>query len=215
MAKRFSGTKNYLYLGELGVEVSTAGALSGEKFFKVTAKAAASAFPSGSEVGSVVYNKPAITIVSGDKARPITLSKLGFCTNVPQSAQKEKFENTVQTDPAKSYEEGDKPELSGTVDGYFTDDALADAILNRFFVLVDDDGASVKTYKPVTVGALHFFLGRNETSVIGETEIMEYMPAIIDSLTIDKPMSGPQTFNFAYSVVGGEQPAIYRRKVTA
>jgi len=213
--KRYSGTKNYLYLGELGEEVSVAGELDGEHYYKITAKAAASAFPEDSVVGSVVYNKPAIAMVSGDKARPFELSKLGFCTNTPQSAQKDKFEVTTQIDSAKSYQEGDKPEISGNVDGYFTDDEKADEILSRFFVLVDDDGAGGRIFKPVATGTLHFFLGRNETSVLGETEVMEYMPSVIDSLTVDKPMDGPQLFNFNYSVVGGEQPLIYRRKITA
>lgn len=215
MSNRFTGTKNYLYLGTLGVEVTTVGALTGEKFFKITAKAAASAFPATSEVNDVVYNKPAITIVSGDKAKPVTLTKLGFVSNVPQGASKEKYENTVQTDPAKSYEEGDKPEITGNIDGYFTDDVVADQILGRFFKLVDDNGAGVRTYAPLAVGTLHFFLGRKETTTVGQVEVMEYMPAIIDSLTVDKPMNGPQTFNFAYTVIGGEMPSITRRTITA
>jgi hypothetical protein len=214
MANRFSGTKNYLYLGSLGTEVTT-GALSGEKFFKITAKGASSAFPAESVVNDVVFNKPAITLTSGDKAKPIELTKLGFVTNVPQSASKEKYENTVQTDVAKSYEEGDKPEISGTIDGYFTDDANADLILKRFFRLIDDNGAGQKTYQPIETGVLHFFLGRRETTTIGQVEVMEYMPAIIDSLTVDKPMNGPQTFNFAYTVIGNEMPSITRRTITA
>lgn len=217
MGKRLSGTKNYLYFGELGEEVVAPGALTGEKFFKITAKAATdSAFPATSVVGDVFYNKPAITIVEGDKAKPFTLTKVGFCSNIPQSASKEKFEDTVQTDDAKSYEEGDKPEITGNVDGYFVaGDTHVAEILNRFFRVVSDDGAGAITYAPVKTGAIHFFLGRNETSVVGETEIMEYMPAIIDSLTVDKPMEGKQPFNFNYTVVGSERPAIYNRKITA
>jgi hypothetical protein len=211
---RYSGSKNYLYLGELGEEVSVAGALAGELYFKIIAKGSVSAFPSDAPLGAVVYNKPAIVIKEGDKVRPFKLSKIGFCTNVPQSAQKDKSENTTQIDSAKSYEEGDKPDISGNIDGYFTDDPHADLILNRFFVLVDDDGVGGRIFKPVTTGPLHFFLGRHETTAVGEKDVMEYMPAIIDSLTADKPMSGPQTFNFNYSVIGSEQPLIYRRKVT-
>ncbi len=211
---RFTGTKNYLYLGARGTEVTT-GALSGDKYFKITAKAAASAFPATSVVNDVFYNKPALTLVSGDKAMPITLTKLGFVSNVPQGASKEKYENTVQTDPAKSYEEGDKPEITGNIDGYFTDDANADLILGRFFKLIDDNGAGVCIYAPLSVGVLDFFLGRKETTPVGQVDVMEYMPAIIDSLTVDKPMSGPQTFNFAYTVIGSEMPGIMRRTITA
>ena len=211
---RFSGTRNYLYFGALGAEVST-GALAGEKYFKITAKGEFSVFPAEAEVGDVIYNKPAIELSAGDKARPFTLKRLAFVSNIPQGAQKEKYENTVQIDSAKSYEEGDKPDITGTIDGYFTDDEYADYILKRFFRLVDDDGAGNRIYAPLETGPLHFFLGRKETTKVGEKEVMEYMPSIIDSLTVDKPMNGPQTFNFAYTVIGNEMPSIFRRKITA
>lgn len=213
--KRLSGSKNYLYFGELGAEVTT-GALSGESFFKITAKGASSAFPATSVVGDVIYNKPAITLATGDKAKPVTLTKLGFVTNVPQSASKEKFEDTVQTDDVKSYSEGDKPEITGNVEGYFVAEAeKIDEILNRFFRVVSDDGAGVVTYSPTTTGVVHFFLGRNETTVLGEIEIMQYMPSIIESLTVDKPMEGKQTFGFAYTMIGSERPSIYNHTITA
>lgn len=213
--KRLSGSKNYLYFGELGVEVTT-GELSGEKFFKITAKGGSSAFPATSEVGDVVYNKPAITLAAGDKCKPVTLTKLGFVTNIPQSASKEKFEDTVQTDDVKSYSEGDKPEITGNVEGYFVAEASKiDEILKRFFRVVTDDGAGAVVYVATTTGTVHFFLGRNETTTTGEIEIMEYMPAIVESLTVDKPMEGKQPFGFAYTVVGSERPSMYNRTITA
>jgi len=217
--KRLAGSKNYLYLGALGSEVVGDGAtpLSGEKFFKITAIAASgSAWPATAVVGDIIYNKPAITPETGDKCKPVTLTKLGFCTNVPQSASKEKFEDTVQTDDMKSYEEGDKPEGTGNVEGYFVQgDAQVDDILKRFFRVVSDNGAGTITYASITTGVLHFFLGRNETTVVGEEEIMEYMPATLDSLTVDKPMEGKQPFSFAYTIVGSERPSMYRRTITA
>src|SRR5690606_25616266 len=135
---RLQGTKNYLYLAERGEEESDVGALSGEGFFKIAAKGSGSALPATAEVGDVFYNKPAVTLVSGDIVIPMTLIKLAFVTNVPKGAQKEKWENTTQIDTAKSYQEGDKPEISGNVDGYFLlDDAQVDEILNRFFTIVE------------------------------------------------------------------------------
>ncbi len=216
--KRLSGSKNYLYLGALGTEVEGDGAtpLPTEGFYKITALAAATTFPATAVVGDVFYNKPAITPAVDDKCKPVTHTKLGFCTNIPQSASKEKFEDTVQTDDMKSFEEGDKPEGSGNVEGYFVQgDAQVDEILERFFRVVIDAGAGSITYASITTGALHFFLGRNETTVVGEEEIMEYMPAALDSLTVDKPMDGKQPFSFAYSIVGSERPSIYRRTITA
>jgi hypothetical protein len=213
--KRLSGPKNYLYLGERGTEVST-GTLSGE-WFKITGKAASgSAFPATAEVGDIIHNVPAITLVTGDKAKPITLTKLAFVTNVPQSAQKEKFEDTTQVDVAKSFEEGDKPEITGTIEGYWVAEApKIDQILKRFFRVVTDDGAGAVVFAPVTTGVMDFFLGRNETSVEGEVAIMEYMPSIIESLSVDKPMQGKQTFNFGYTVVGSEHPSVYNYEIAA
>ena len=219
MAKRLSGAKNYLYLATLGAEIEGDGiaALEVEGFHKITAIAAVdSAWPATAVVGDIIYNKPALTPEVGDDCKLCTLTKLGFCTNVPQSASKEKFEDTVQTDDMKSFEEGEKPEGSGNVEGYFIQgDSQVDDILNRFFRVVADDGAGVVTYSPITTGTLHFFLGRNETAIVGEEEIMEYVPAALDSLTIDKPMEGKQPFNFAYTIVGSERPSMYRRTITA
>lgn len=215
---RLSGRGNYVYIGTLGAEVTTPGALSGEKFFKITQIAAeSSGFPVTAKVNSVVYNKPAITIVSGDGAKPFTLTKLAFATGeIPLSASKEKFDNTLQDDTAKSYEEGERPEITGSIPGYFVaPDATVKAILNRFFEVVSDDGAGVRTYSGIQSGTLHLFLGRNETTTVGQIEIMQYLPVIVDSLTIDKPKEGPQLFNLNYTVVGGERPSIYERTITA
>jgi len=217
--KRLSGSKNYLHWGTLGSEVEGDGStpLAEESFYKITAIAAtSSAWPATAVVGDIIYNKPALTPAVDDKAKPITLKKLGFVTNVPQSANKESFEDTVQTDDMKSFEEGDKPEGSGNVDGYFiTGDSEVDEILKRFFRIATDDGAGSQVYTPTGIGTIHFFLGRNETTTIGEEEIMQYMPSIIESLTVDKPMEGKQLFNFNYKMVGSERPSVYRRTITA
>ena len=218
MSNRLSGVKKYLYFATLGAEVVGDGAtaLPATGYYKITAKDAASAFPATSEVGDVFYNKPAITPELGDRCKPMTLAKVAFVTDVPASAQKDKFEDTTQIDDVKSYQEGDKPETTGTINGYFMDvDTVQDQILNRFFRVVADDGAGAQTYNPTTSGVMHFMLGRQETVVVGETEIMEYKPVIIDSLQADKPMTGMQTFNFGYTVVGSERPAIYKRVITA
>lgn len=216
---RLTGTKQYLYFGSLGTEVSgdDATPLATEGFYKITAAASpGSVWPIGFEVGDVIYNKPALTPATGDAAKPITLNKLAFVTDVPMSGSKEKFENTVQTDDIQSYEEGDKPEMTGSVNGYFVfQDDQVDLILKRFFRIITDDGAGSYTVTETTTGAIHAFLGRKETTTVGEVELMEYKPMIIDGLTADKPMQGPQVLNFNYTVVGSEKPSFTQRTITA
>lgn len=221
MDERLQGDQGYLYMGELGSseEGSELGVdLGTETYYKITGIGAATAFPVTAKLNDVIFNKPAINAKTDDAAKPFTLHKLAFVTNVPLSGSKQKFDVTVQTDDFKTPAEGKRPELTGNIDGYFTDEegsGLRNEILERFFRRVTDDGAGVIVYKPVKQGILHFFLTRRETAIVGEKEVMQYLPVIIDSITVDKPMEGPQLMNFNYTVVGSERPNTYERIITA
>jgi hypothetical protein len=228
--KRLKGTKNYMYIGVRGVEITTAGALAGG-WYKITGKASSSSgLPATSQIGDVVYATVSgagiITLVLGDKVKLVSLTKVAFVTNVPSSAQKDKDEMTTQIDVAKTFSERDKPALSGSMDGYFIapevtadlsdqSQILADNIIGRFYRMVEDAGTGKAgiVYSDIKIGTIDFFLGRNETTTVGEYEIMEYLPSIIDGLTVDKPMEGPQNFNFTYTVQGSEMPCVYRHKI--
>lgn len=225
-AERLGGHQGYLYIGTLGTEVEGDGTtpLSTEGFYKITQLAddssAFTALHANIKVGDIIYNKPAITPAAGtsqaDKCKPVTLEKLAFVVDVPKSANKNKYENSVQTDDVRSYIEGNKSEMTGSVNGMFVlDNEEADTILKRFFRVITDDGAGTYVYSVTTTGVIHFFMSRKETSTVGEKFMMEYMPSIIDSLTVDKPMEGPQTLNFNYTVIGSERPSIYTREITA
>lgn len=224
--ERLGGHQGYLYIGTLGTEVEGDGAtpLPTEGYYKVTQLADSSsafeALDSNIKVGDIVYNKPELTPAAGtsqaDKCKPVTLEKLAFVVDVPKSANKNKYENSVQTDDVRSYIEGRLSEMTGSVNGMFVlNNTEADMILKRFFRVVTDDGEGTYTYTATTTGVIHFFLSRRETSTVGEKFVMEYMPSIIDSLTVDKPMEGPQTLNFNYTVIGSERPSVYYREITA
>lgn len=215
--KRLSGTKNYLYAATLGAEIEGDGAaaIATAGYYKITGKkATGSALPATAVVGDVVYLTTGDTPEIGDDVQLMTLTKVGFVTDIPNQAAKEKFEDTVQIDDARSYEEGDKPEITGTFEGYFVlGDETVDEVLGRFFTITTDDGAgSIVVVSPKT-GVLHFMLGRNETAVVGEVHVFQYMPVIIDNLDAAKPMQGKQTFRCQYTVIGSERPTIYKRTV--
>ena len=226
--KRLKGSKNYLYAVRFGVEIDAVGALADEAYYQVTAAAAAGSafasgvrFPGGLTIGRLFYNKPAVSLVSGDKVRKLELVKLAFVTDIPNQSAKQKFEDTTQIDEGMSYYEDDKPDRTGTISGYFfsgdpAEDSMAvlTDILNRFYTIAEDTGSAL-TSKPITTGPLPFMLGRNETTDVGDYEIMEFMPMIMDQLNMDKPMKGNQNFNFGYTVVASEYPCLYRRKITA
>jgi hypothetical protein len=207
--KRLAGQKNYLYFGTRGSAIS-AGELSDGKWYKILGKASSSsALPATSIIGDVFRSKGSIELGAGDSVCPIEIEKAAFVSNVPGGKSKEKFENTVQIDDDKSYVEGDKSEKTGTINGYFfvgTDQAKD--ILSRFYRIVDYSGSAITFSAPKT-GVIDFFLSRNETTESGDTEVWEYMPSIIDSITVDKPMEGNQTLDFSYTGIGSERPSMH------
>ena len=219
--ERLQGEQGYLYYGKLedqieGVELGSE--LAGEGFFKVVSKGAASGLPAGLGVRDVFFNKPAVTLQEGDVVAPVTLDKVAFVTNVPHSASKSKNENTTQLDSVKSFAEGKRAELTGSVEGYFLDVdelGLQDELLSRFKPVTKDDGAGNISILKSDGKPLHFFLSRYETTEVGKEEVMDYLPVITESITLDKPLEGNQVFNFNYTVVGAEKPTTYRRTISA
>jgi hypothetical protein len=62
-------------------------------FYKITAKASSgSGLPAALPVGYCFYNKPAKTLVEGDKVKKVTLTKLTFARDDEDSSSREKFD---------------------------------------------------------------------------------------------------------------------------
>jgi hypothetical protein len=221
MSERLLGEQGYLYYGKLedeitGEELGTELPLEG--FYKVVSKGASSGLPAGLGVKDVFFNKPAVTLQTGDVVVPITRERIAFVTNVPHSASKSKHENTTQQDTVKSFAEGKRAELTGSVEGYFLDadaSGLQDELLSRFKPVTIDDGAGGITVLKSDGKPLHFFLSRYESEEVGKQEVTDYLPVITESITLDKPLEGNQVFTFNYTVVGSEKPTTYRRTITA
>lgn len=214
--RKLSGAKNYLWLGTKGVDVVGDGttALAGVGYFKVTAKAASGSALGDLNINDVFYNPESSTLTpaTGDVVVPFTLTKVAFVKDIPNSGSKQTFEDTTQIDEFKSYQESAIVDLSGSFDGnYAVGDTMAEEILNRFFPIIDQVGATI-TRKPQKIGPVHCFLGRNEEPQSGESLEMQYLPCIIDSLTFDKPMEGVQPLKCNYKAVGSERPSIIRYK---
>ncbi|MDR1903075.1 MAG: hypothetical protein LBQ88_12450 [Treponema sp.] len=212
--RRLSGQKNYLYFATRGPNVTT-GSLTlattlQNGWYKIISKGASSTFPASAVAGDVIYAAKSYTLATGDVVQKFTLDAAAFVTNVPGGKSKEKYENTVQLDDDKSYVEGDKSEKTGTINGYFISGVdQVKQILSRFYRTVEYDAdTGAATYSGIKTGVIDFFLMRNSVNSSGEEMIVEYMPAIIDSITVDKPMEGNQTLDFAYTGIGSERPSM-------
>jgi hypothetical protein len=214
---KLRGVNGYLYGSTFAAVSTTSAALTANTWYKVVAvSTATSGFPSGITVNDVIYNSTLvnITAVAGDKYQAITLTKLAFVTSVSNSNAKEKFEDTVQTDAIKSYQVGTKPEVTGTINGYFIiDDTMQDTILKKFKVFMSYSSTGAVTRTEPNAEDFHAFLSLSE-STAEPYKMWEYKPMIIDSFTADKPMEGPVTFNFNYTENGGEKPSFHKIPTT-
>jgi hypothetical protein len=150
-------------------------------------------------------------MTSNDAVQAITLTTLGFVTDVSMSVSKEKFDETVQTDDVKSYQVSSKPEKTGTISGYWVDnDSNQQRILKYLDTVTEHttSGCITQTSPQTTWEAL--MLSRSESTALGVV-VWEWLPCIIESVNSDKPMEGPQPFSFTYTAKGSEKPQTYIR----
>ena len=225
---RPGGKEGFAYDMDLGAEIAEAGALPADGFYLITGKAAeGSGLPSkdsgitdGEEltVGDIFHGTTSVVLVAGDKVKPYTLTMLGFVSDVSQTKSKNKTENTTQTDVkngTRSYVEGALSEKTGSMSGYYdVGSASQEKVERRFDVVVKDDGTHI-TRCPRISGVWPIMLSRRETSEVGEMEVWEYMPLLVDQLTQSKPMDGNQEFSFNYTIDGKGSPFVYKRTIAA
>ncbi len=225
---RPGGQEGFAYGMTFGAEISAAGALSANGFYLITGKAAeGSGLPAKDPtisdglaigVGHMFYGRTSHVLVSGDKVKPITLSLLSFATNISNTKSKSKAENTTQSDVyngTRSYAEGALSEKTGSLGGYYeVGDAMQEEIERRFDVVVRDDGTYI-TRLAIKKGIWPIMFSRRETTEVGEIEVWEYMPLLVDQISQTKPMDGPQEFSFNYTIDGKENPFVYKREIAA
>lgn len=207
-----AGSEGYLYYGTLSSADSTGGNAV-NNWYKITAIAGtSSALPANLVVGDVFYSvNGAMTtgsLTSADRVKQVTLTKVGFCMDVSKSGSREKYECTVQTDSVRAYKVSAKSEITGTVNGYVhNDDSVQRTLMANLEPVLEQSTDGTITKNAVATDTLHFFMSRDE-STASDKQVWDYMPMIIDGLTMDKPMDDVQTFNFNYTEDGSEKPAI-------
>lgn len=220
----FNGANGYLYSIEFAAATTCSStgptALDTDSWYKFTAVSTGSSDPSikALKTKDVVYNSTAVGLTlstgSGAKAQKMTITKIAFCTDLTDSESKEKFEETVQTDDVKAYQVGKKPEVTGTVNGYLlphsgsTTDVVQRDLLNRFRVILRESTAGVIKRDAPSEDDFHMMMSYNEGTT-DKYQVWAYKPSIIDSLTMDKGLEGPVTFNFNYTENGAERPNMF------
>ena len=210
-----NGNEGYFYVASLATADAAAGLSSGT-WYKIMGKASTgSILPTNLSSGDVFYqlasNVPVSTsaFTSNDAVRAFTLTKAAFVTDVPASASREKFDETVQTDEVRSYQVSSKPEKTGSINGFWLNnnsDQLG--FVKQFGTVMEATTTGGITKTTPETDTIHTFLSRDEGTT-KDKQVWEYKPMIVDSYSADKPMEGPQTFSVNYTEDGGERPNTY------
>ena len=208
-----SGNEGYFYVADVASTHTTDDPTSGN-WYKIKSQSTdGSGLPSNLTTGDVFYQAgsglPSTDLTTGDEIYAITLTKAAFVTDVPASASREKFEDTVQIDDVRSYQVSSKPEKTGTINGYWlvdNDDQLS--FVKQFGTVVEGTTTGGLTRTSPETDVIHTFMSRSE-STEEERQVWEYKPLIVESYSADKPMEGPQTFSVNYTEDGKEKPATY------
>ena len=161
--------------------------------------------------GEFYFAKKDQPLASGDSLIPMEIKKLSFTTDVSASAQGQSFDVTTQADVesgVRAFVPSVFKDRSGSINGQVDVDSPEQReLINEFNAVITDDGTYI-TYEPAKTGTHHFMLSRRETLAIGEVEVWEYFPIIVESFQTDKPIEGVCPFNFNYKVFGSCKPGI-------
>lgn len=166
--------------------------------------------------GDVVHLWPGQELASGDSVIPLSLTLIGFVSDVSNSRNGNKTDITTQENLESGVREftvSPFTEGSGTINGMVDVDSDAQKeLLNQFTLIADDDGEHITIY-PAKQKKQDYMMSRRETEIVGETAMWEHFPVTVDSISMDKPLDGAQNFNFNYSLDGGNNPGVIYYKV--
>jgi len=169
------------------------------------------------KAGDFYYAKKDQPLADGDSLLPMKIAKLSFTTDVSASGQGAVHDITTQAEVesgVRAFASSAFKDRSGAINGMVDVDSMEQReLINELNAVITDDGTYV-TYEPAKTGTHHFMLSRRETIAEGEIEAWEYLPSVIESFQMDKPIDGVCPFNFNYKVDGTHNPGIYYRTVT-
>lgn len=205
--KRVINEDTGIYFFEIGSEVAEKSLSVGTRYL-VTARATSdSAIPAGLVVGDIFLARTAIALSSGDKVKPLTMTKFCGFQNIDGTFDKEQIDVTAICDKTTTYRAGRLTvELSGTlVVETSTDEKTAtDVVMGNLITLLSQqpDGSYVRS----TVGA-----DVNVAIVLTEgiagndvKDLTLYTPAQISSGGFSGGTNSAKTADVSLSVTTGE-----------
>jgi len=213
-----SGKQCVVHSADIGDAVTT-GDLDAAAWYVVDAKGTNSNLPL--EVGSVFRTNTAITLVSDDSVREITLTKM--CVgNFSTSASKGTIEVTDSCSGGYTqYISDGFVDLSGSIDAFLKFDSInrslgteTKALLGRFFDISTDDGNTTYSLTSKNDDELIILALLDSTATgTGKKETWMGFSAILTGVEMGKEIKGAQNFNMSFNAGQLVRPFVYERSV--
>lgn len=212
VAKLFNRVLGVLAVGD-GIEV-----LDTDSWFFISSKAAtASVLPF--KAGYMFKTGGAtLTPIVGDDVYPVTFDQI---CKVDTSISGAKGTIDTTDDCSEGYNQmitDGFTDLSGSASGFFKLDDIDGSMaatqkeyLGKFFSMQDDDGAGV--YNLTEIDDTNIFLAilmNSDQTDVGMKQQWLFVPAILNSTTMDKPLKAAQPFDFGWAK-GEGAASIYTR----
>lgn len=214
--KRVINEDTGIYFFELGSEMTTGSLTAGTRYLVTAQASASSVIPSGLKVGDIFLAQEAKTLASGDKVKPLVMTKFCGYQNIDGTFDKEQIDVTAICDKTTTYRAGRLTvELSGTlvVETSTGEETATDIVMGNLLTLLDqqEDG----TYNRSEVGtdvnvAIILTEGIAGSDV---KDLVLYAPAQITSGGFSGGTNSAKTADVSLSVTTGEfEPQFVKEK---
>lgn len=205
--KRVINEDTGIYFFEIGSEVDTGALIAGTRYLITARAASASSLPNGLVVGDIFLAHTAITLGSGDKVKPLTMTKFCGFQNIDGTFDKEQIDVTAICDKTTTYRAGRLTvELSGTlvVETSTGEETATDVVMGNLITLLSQQ--SDGSYERSAVGA-DVNVAIVLTEGIAGSDVKDltlYTPAQISSGGFSGGTNSAKTADVSLSVTTGE-----------
>lgn len=217
--KRVINEDTGIYFFEIGDEMATGSLTAGARYLVTAQASASSVIPSGLKIGDIFMAKTALTLATGDKVKPIVMSKFCGFQNIDGTFDREQVDTTAICDPIATFRAGRLTvSLSGTlvVETSTGEETATDIVMGNLITMLDEQADG--SYNRSEVGA-DVNVAIVLTEGIAGSDVKDltlYAPAQITSGGFSGGTNSAKTADVSLAVTTGEfEPQFVKEKRVA
>lgn len=215
--KRVINEDTGIYFFEIGSEIVTGSLTAGTRYLITGVDGTTSVLPDGLIVGDIFLAKTALALASGsgDKVKPLTMSKFCGYQNIDGTFNREQIDTTAICDTVSTFRAGRLTvELSGTlvVETSTGEETATDIVMGNLITFLDeqDDGSYTRSETGVPVNVAIILT----EGIAGDNvkDLTLYAPANISSGGFSGGANSAKTADVALTITTGDFAAQFLKE---